>query len=256
MESRTIIDFSVTSLPYQDQINIMMKWAMSNLSKVVCIANVHMLIEGHRNAQFGRVLKDADLVTPDGMPLVWMLKVMGAVKQDRVAGVDVLEGLCKSAVKHGVSIFFVGSQQSILSKMEDRLKREFPGLLIAGMQPLPFRPLTPEEDDVLVHNINHSGAGIVFVSLGCPKQETWMSNHRGKVEAVMVGLGGAFPVYAGIHKRAPRFVRQAGLEWLYRLLQEPKRLWRRYVTTIPVFLWLVAKQLFILRKKPACKYFH
>ena len=256
MESRTIIDFSVTSLPFRNQIDIMMQWATENLSKVVCIANVHMLIEGHRNAQFGRVLRGADLVTPDGMPLVWILKIMGAAQQDRVAGVDVLEGLCQSAVQHGVSIFFVGSQQSILSKMEDRLNREFPGLRIACMRPLPFRPLTLEEDEDLIHDINQSGAGIVFISLGCPKQETWMANHKGKIEAVMVGLGGAFPVYAGIHRRAPKAVRQAGLEWLYRLFQEPRRLWRRYMTTIPVFLWLIIKQLIISRKNPSCKYFH
>lgn len=111
------------------------------------------------------------------------------------------------------------------------------------MEPLPFHPITPEEDEAIVQKLNESGAGLVLVSLGCPKQEIWMAKHQGKVQAVMVGLGGAFPVYAGIHKRAPQLIRSSGLEWLYRLAQEPRRLWGRYSSTIPVFLWLALKQL-------------
>jgi N-acetylglucosaminyldiphosphoundecaprenol N-acetyl-beta-D-mannosaminyltransferase len=243
VEAKNVINISVTALPCTQQIDIMLKWAKSNLSKVVCIANVHMLVEAHRDQNFGSVLRHADLVTPDGMPLVWMLRFLGTINQDRVAGVDVLEGLCQQATAAGVSVYFVGSHGSILSKIRARLKREYPELEIAGMEPLPFRPLSYEEDQDLVCKLNQSGAGLVFVSLGCPKQEVWMSKHKGKVSAVMVGLGGAFPVYAGIHKRAPRIFREAGLEWLYRLVQEPGRLWRRYATTIPIFLWLVAKQM-------------
>jgi N-acetylglucosaminyldiphosphoundecaprenol N-acetyl-beta-D-mannosaminyltransferase len=243
METKNVINFSITSLSCEEQINTMVKWGKSNLSKVVCIANVHMLIEGHYNPAFGAVLQNADLVTPDGMPLVWMLRFLGSVRQDRVAGIDVLEGLCKRAEKNGVGVYFLGSQDAILDKMKVRLDREFPNLNIAGMTSLPFRPLTDDEDRDLIQSLNQSGAGLVFVSLGCPKQEVWMSQHKGQVSAVMVGLGGAFPVYAGIHKRAPKVLRQAGLEWLYRLVQEPQRLWKRYATTIPVFIWLVAKQL-------------
>jgi N-acetylglucosaminyldiphosphoundecaprenol N-acetyl-beta-D-mannosaminyltransferase len=243
MESKTVINIPVTALPYPEQINTMTKWATCNLSKVVCIANVHMLVEAHSDRQFSSVLRHADLVTPDGMPLVWMLRFLGAVHQDRVAGVDVLEGLCKQALENDIGVYFVGSQASILNKMRLKLERNYPGLRIAGMAPLPFRPLSEAEDQALVQSLNQSGAGLVFVSLGCPKQEKWMSEHKEKVSAVMVGLGGAFPVYAGIHRRAPKLFRQAGLEWLYRLTQEPKRLWKRYATTIPVFLWLVAKQI-------------
>jgi N-acetylglucosaminyldiphosphoundecaprenol N-acetyl-beta-D-mannosaminyltransferase len=243
METKNVIDFAITSLRCDDQIKTIVKWGKSNLSKVVCIANVHMLIEAHRNPLFGAVLQNADLVTPDGMPLVWMMRFLGAVHQDRVAGIDVLEGVCKLAQAEGVSVYFLGSQASILKKMKLRLYREFPNLKIAGMTPLPFRPLTSEEDDTVIQSLNKSGAGIIFVSLGCPKQETWMSQHKGKISAVMIGLGGAFPVYAGIHKRAPEFLRQAGLEWFFRLVQEPYRLWKRYATTIPLFLWLAAKQI-------------
>lgn len=244
MQTKKVINFSISALSSAEQTSIMLEWAKNNLSKIVCIANVHMLIEAHRNPSFGAIIRDADLVTPDGMPLVWMLRLLGSVRQDRVAGIDVLERLCKLAENNRVSVYFLGSQASILEKMRSRLVREFPNLRIAGMTPLPFRPLSPEEDRTLIESLNRHRAGFVFVSLGCPKQETWMSQHRGKVLSVMIGLGGAFPVYAGIHKRAPRFLRHAGLEWFYRLIQEPHRLWKRYATTIPVFLWLAGKQIF------------
>lgn len=241
---KSVIGFPVTAVAFDQQIAILMEWAKSRLSKVVCIANVHMLIEGHRSQSFAQVLQQsADLVTPDGMPLVWMLRLMGAVEQNRVAGLDVLMSACKLAANEKVSVFFLGSQSTILNRIRTRLQQDFPDLEIAGMEPLPFRPLTQAEDEAVIRQINQSGAGLVFVSLGCPKQEIWMANHKGQIHAVMIGLGGAFPIYAGLHKRAPEIVRSLGFEWLYRLIQEPRRLWGRYSSTIPVFIWLAVKQL-------------
>jgi len=247
--SQRIIGFPVTALPFESQMSVILEWAKLGLSKTVCIANVHMLVEAYRNSSFATVLQQADMVTPDGMPLVWMLRLLGVRKQDRVAGLDVLQALCKQATNAGVKVFFVGSQSVILDKMRQRLNQEFPDLQIAGMEPLPFRPMTQAEDEALVEMLNQSGAGIVFVCLGCPKQETWMANHKDRVNAVMIGLGGAFPVYAGLHKRAPGIVRSAGFEWLYRLLQEPRRLWGRYSSTIPLFLWLACKQLLTAQRQ-------
>ncbi|WP_421658258.1 WecB/TagA/CpsF family glycosyltransferase [Leptothermofonsia sp. ETS-13] len=240
---RSVIGFSVTALPFDAQISLIFQWAKDCLSKVVCIANVHMLVEAYRDPNFAAVLRRADLVTPDGMPLVWMLRLLGVSNQDRVAGLDVFSALCERATKENVSIFFLGSHSAILEKMRARLEKEFPNLKIAGMEPLPFRPLNKWEDQAIIERLNDSGAGLVFLSLGCPKQEAWMAEHKDRVQAVMVGLGGAFPVYAGIHKRAPRLVRSLGFEWLYRLAQEPRRLWGRYSTTIPIFIWLALKQL-------------
>lgn len=213
---RNVIGFPVAALPFNAQIDLMMEWARNYLSKVVCIANVHMLTEAYGDPDFANVLNKADLVTPDGMPLVWMLKLMGADKQDRVAGMDVLVALCQAACSEDVGVFFLGSQTIILEKMKKRLEVDFPTLRIAGMEPLPFRPMTEAEDEAIVKTLNASRAGLVLVSLGCPKQEIWMANHQGRVQAVMVGLGGAFPVYAGIHKRAPQLIRNSGFEWLYR----------------------------------------
>ncbi|MBD2000324.1 WecB/TagA/CpsF family glycosyltransferase [Oculatella sp. FACHB-28] len=239
----SVVNSPVTASPFDEQIKVILEWASKHLSKVVCVANVHMVTEAYLNQDFSKVLKSADLVTPDGMPLVWMMKLLGVRDQDRVAGLDILLALCKAAPSTDVGLFFVGSETPILDQMRAKLNQEFPDLQIAGMEPLPFRPLTPAEDEALIQKINASGAGVVLVSLGCPKQERWMAEHKDKIHAVMIGLGGAFPVYAGICKRAPRWVREMGLEWFYRLIQEPRRLWKRYSTTIPLFLWLATKQL-------------
>ncbi len=238
-----IIGSPVTALPFHYQMKIIMQWASKHLSKTVCVANTHMLIEAYWKPRFGSVLQTADLVTPDGMPLVWMMKMMGAATQNRVAGMDIFLALCEAAACQNTSLFLLGSQSAVLNRMRARLQKEFPNLCIAGMEPLPFRPLTAAEDQSLIRRVNASGAGLVFVALGCPKQEEWIADHKNRIQAVMIGLGGVFPVYAGIHKRAPYWVRQIGLEWLYRLLQEPKRLWKRYGTTIPMFIWLAIKQL-------------
>jgi N-acetylglucosaminyldiphosphoundecaprenol N-acetyl-beta-D-mannosaminyltransferase len=247
---KNVIGFPVTALPFDEQITLMLQWAEKRLSKVVCVANVHMLMEAHSNPKFAEMLLDADLVTPDGMPLVWLMNWMGVRQQDRVAGMDILMALCRQAASAGMSVFFLGSDPETLERMRYRLERDFPTLKIAGMEPLPFRPLTSEEDSVVIQKINACGAGLVLVSLGCPKQEIWMNQHKGKIRAVMLGLGGAFPVYAGLRKWAPIWVRNAGLEWLYRLVQEPRRLWKRYFGTIPPFIYLAIKQVLAERSHP------
>ncbi len=249
LPTQQVLNSPITALSFDDQIQIMLTAANSRESRVVCVANVHMLMEAYWNPDMADVLEKADLVTSDGMPLVWMMRLLGVHKQERLAGMDILLALCKKAQLLNISAFFIGSTASIQDLMKRRLESEFPNLKIAGMEPLPFRKLTQSEDEALIQKINESGAGLVFVSLGCPKQEYWMREHQGKINAVMIGVGGVFPVYAGIHKRAPRFVRESGWEWLYRFFQEPRRLWGRYYKTIPPFIWLAIKQLLIGRKK-------
>jgi len=238
VKTLSVIGFPVTALPFDAQIKLILEWASSHESKVVCVANVHMLTEAYWHPEFSSILESADLVTPDGMPLVWMMKLMGAHEQNRVAGMDILLSLCQLASLQNISVFFLGSEATILERMKMKLEREFPELQIVGMEPLPFRPLTREEDDAIIEKIHASGAGILLVSLGCPKQEYWMHQHKDKIQAVMIGLGAVFPVLAGVHKRAPLWIRESGLEWFYRLIQEPRRLWIRYLKTIPTFIWL------------------
>jgi N-acetylglucosaminyldiphosphoundecaprenol N-acetyl-beta-D-mannosaminyltransferase len=246
LTTKTILGSPVTALPFDDQVSVITDWATKRQNRYVCVANVHMVVEAHWHEDFASVLQQADLVTPDGMPLVWLLRSMGVKRQNRVAGLDLFLALCKKAQEQGIPVFFVGSQSMILERMQSRLHREFPTLMIAGMEPLPFRPLEPDERELLLTRIAESGAGLVFISLGCPKQEKWMHQNRDRISAVMLGLGGVFPVYAGIQRRAPQWIREWGLEWLYRLFQEPRRLWKRYLVTNMVFLGLILRQLLFL----------
>jgi N-acetylglucosaminyldiphosphoundecaprenol N-acetyl-beta-D-mannosaminyltransferase len=243
--TQTVIGFPVAAASFEQQVEAIVQWSKRNLSKVVCVANVHMLTEASWDARLADVLHEADLVTPDGMPLVWMIQVLKRSRQDRVAGLDLMQAVCRKAQADGIGVFFLGSEVGILAKMSTRLAQEFPNLRVLAMESLPFRPMTSEEDAAVIDRVNNSGAGVVFLSLGCPKQEFWMAQHRGQIKAVMVGLGGVFPVYAGIYRRAPATIRAAGLEWLYRLVQEPRRLWGRYSRTIPPFLWMALRQLIL-----------
>ncbi len=240
--SQNLIVTPVSILSFDEQINLIIDWANKSLSKMVCVSNVHMLVEAWQNSHFADVLKDADLVTPDGMPLVWMMKMLGYKQAQRVAGMDIFQAVCKQAQTNQISIFLLGSETHILDKISQRLRTEFPTLKIAGTESPPFRPLSSTADMDMVQAVNASGAKILFVALGCPKQELWMAQHRDKIQAVMIGVGGVFPVYAGVLKETPKFMQTYGLEWLFRLSQEPRRLWKRYATTIPIFTWLMLKQ--------------
>lgn len=243
LPSVDVIGLPVTALKLNEQVDLMVQWGKQRLSKVVCVANVHMLVESQHDGRLRNTLNKADLVTPDGMPLVWMMRSLGEKFQDRVAGMDIFEAACKSSEAKGVSIYLIGSTQTVLDAMEARLRREYPNLKIAGLESPPFRQLSAEEDEATVERINSSGAGLTFVSLGCPKQERWMAAHQGRIKSVMVGVGGVFPVYAGVQKHAPKWTRNLGFEWAFRLAQEPKRLFGRYSNTIPPFIYLALKQL-------------
>lgn len=247
LPTQNVTGFPISALSFDDQVDAIMQWAIARSSKMVCVSNVHMLMEGHWQREFARVLINADLLTPDGMPLAWMAGLMKGQPQDRVAGMELMLALCAQAQETGVSVFFLGSTPEMLETIRQKLAGDFPNLQVVGTVSPPFRELSEAEDEAIAAQINESGAGLVFVSLGCPKQERWMDRHRGQVQAVMVGLGGAFSVYVGEKKWAPVWVRKYGLEWCYRLLQEPRRLWRRYASTIPPFLWLAFKQVVKVR---------
>lgn len=245
--TQTVTGFPISAASFDGQVNVIMQWARYRLSRVVCVANVHMLMEGHWHQRFANVLMTADMLTPDGMPLVWMTSLMKGKSQDRVAGMELMLALCQQAAAMDVSLFLFGSTAEILTQIRYRLTEDFPNLRVAGMVSPPFRPLDEAENAAIAAQINQSGAGLVFVSLGCPKQETWMSAQSGRIKAVMVGLGGAFPVYAGNKQWAPSWMRRHGLEWCYRLKQDPRRLWKRYASTIPPFVWLAFKQVVKMR---------
>jgi N-acetylglucosaminyldiphosphoundecaprenol N-acetyl-beta-D-mannosaminyltransferase len=219
-------------------------WASRNESRYVCICNVHSVVTASQDADFSRVLNEADMATPDGAPVAWLLRRMGHAGQQRINGPDLMWRYCSQSQERTESIFFYGSAEKTLVTLEKKLRDVFPALKIAGSISPPFRTLTTEEDDIIVAQINDSGAGVVFVSLGCPKQELWMAAHRGHINAVMIGVGAAFDYHADTIKRAPKWMQDSGLEWLHRLASEPRRLWRRYLITNTLFIALAAKQLF------------
>lgn len=222
-------------------------WAQRRDSRYVCICNVHSVVTASRDASFAQVLAGADLATPDGAPVAWMLRRLGAAGQVRVAGPDLMLEVCALAAASGEAVYLFGSTPGTLAALTQRLHERWPALRIAGSHSPPFRALSVAEDEAIVQAINTSGAGIVWVSLGCPKQERWMAEHRGRVQAVMVGVGAAFDFHAGTVARAPRWMRDHGLEWLHRLLSEPRRLAGRYLVTNTLFIAGAARQLFTRR---------
>ncbi|MEL6438145.1 MAG: WecB/TagA/CpsF family glycosyltransferase [Cyanobacteria bacterium J06621_8] len=243
---KEVINIPLTCVPFEEQMMLILRWAKTRASKAVCLANVHMLMEARRNPWYEKVLHQADLVTPDGKPLVMMLRHLGIMHQNQVAGMDVFENLCDLAEKADISVYFLGSTPEILDRMKQRIAQDYPVLKVAGMKSIPFMSvdeIRTSRDTSLIEEVNNSGAGIIFVCLGCPKQEAWMAQYQGLINGVMIGVGAVFSMYAGLTPRAPHLIQHAGMEWLYRLIQEPRRLWHRYSSTIPPFLYLASKQL-------------
>jgi N-acetylglucosaminyldiphosphoundecaprenol N-acetyl-beta-D-mannosaminyltransferase len=211
--------------------------------RYICVTSVHGIITAFWNPRFRATLNSADIATPDGMPVVWALRSFGARNQTRVYGPDLMTIVCEQAARKGHRVFLYGAREETLKALAANLRKRFPGIQIAGMIAPPFRPLSQEEMRENTRKILDSKADIVFVGLSTPKQETWMMENRQNLPGtVMLGVGAAFDFHAGNVPQAPAWMQQAGLEWLFRLSKEPKRLWRRYLLITPVFLPLWAMQ--------------
>ena len=211
--------------------------------RTICVTSVHGVITAFRRPAVRAALNSADIATPDGMPIVWALRSFGAKKQARVYGPTLMLKLCEQAARLGQRLFLYGAREDTLDALCERLKDRFPALIIAGSHSPPFRPLTRAEDAQCTQMILQSDADIVFVGISTPKQEHWMAEHRDRLAGViMVGVGAAFDFHAGRLKQAPQWMQRAGLEWFFRLLMEPRRLWRRYILETPLFLPLWALQ--------------
>lgn len=201
-----------------------------------------MTIEAYWDPKFAQMVNAADLVTPDGMPLAKAMKLLYGIRQDRVAGMDLLPDLLKKAEEENLGVFFYGGTDEMLQKTQTFVQATYPNLKEQAYYSPPFRALTAEEEIEIIKRINDSGANLVFVALGCPKQEKWMASMKSRINACMIGIGGALPVMIGIQKRAPRWIQKISLEWFYRLAQEPRRLFKRYFVTNTLFLFLIVKQ--------------
>src|SRR5690606_16523336 len=239
--NRWVISLNISLGTYRRFVLDIIQKAVMGRSSYICVANVHMCIEAYDDPEFARVVNGADLITPDGMPLAKAIKILYGEHQDRVAGMELLPDLLKEAESRGLSCFVYGRKPSMLQKSEEYISATYPGLRCGYHSP-PFRTLTAQEEQADCDRINAFGAHLVFVALGCPKQEKWMAKMKGSVQACMIGIGGALPVMVGMQNRAPEWMQKASLEWLYRLMQEPKRLFKRYAYTNTKFLYLLSKQ--------------
>jgi N-acetylglucosaminyldiphosphoundecaprenol N-acetyl-beta-D-mannosaminyltransferase len=238
----SVLGAQIDALPWNIALNRLLGWAHARDSRYVTICNVHVVVSASRDAAYREMINSADMATPDGAPVAWMLRRLGFANQPRISGPDLTEALCARCAAENLPVYFYGSTEPTLALLEKALRARFPSLQMSMESP-PFRALTAEEDAATVDKINASGAGIVFVGLGCPKQERWIAEHRGRVNAVMIGVGAAFDFHAGTVPRAPEWMRNNGLEWLHRLASEPRRLWKRYLVTNTLFILGAARQL-------------
>lgn len=242
--SRFILGMRTDSVSYADAVARVLAWARARRSCYVCVSNVHVTMESYDSVEYRAIVNGADLVTPDGRPLVWALRLFGVSAATQVRGATLTLHVLERAAAEAVAIGFYGGSPEVLAHLLRSCHRRFPRLRVAYAHAPPFRPLTAEEDAAVVREINSSGARVLFVGLGCPKQERWMAAHKGRVHAVMLGVGAALDFLAGLKPEAPVWMQHAGMEWLFRLATEPRRLWRRYARHNPRFVGLLAGQYF------------
>jgi N-acetylglucosaminyldiphosphoundecaprenol N-acetyl-beta-D-mannosaminyltransferase len=240
-----VLGIPIAAVQIPDVVAKMEEWITGRKrSHYICVANVHVIMEGRQDPSFGEVLRSADLCVPDGMPLIWVGRAHGRALKNRVYGPDLMIDFCRSTKNAGYTHFFLGGKAGVAEKLSHELQSRFPGVQVAGIYSPPFRQLSQEEDDAITAEINRVGPDVLWVGLGCPKQERWMREHRDKLRVpVVVGVGQAFDIHSGEAPQAPIWMRKNGLEWLYRLYREPRRLWRRYLIYNTKFIFSLLLEL-------------
>lgn len=240
------VNIAVTNI--QDTVDLIVSQIEELRGEFICLSNVHTTVIAEADEEYRRIQNSAFLALPDGSPLALVQRLRGYKGAEQVAGPDLMPALWKATENTDISHFFYGSTQETIDALSAKLKERYPGVKIAGMISPPFRPLTEEENEEVVRRINDSGASVVWVGLGAPKQERWMYEQKGRIHALMLGVGAGFDFHAGTVKRAPSWMRRHYLEWLYRLTQDPKRLWKRYIKTNGKFILLSIKDAFVWKK--------
>lgn len=244
MERGNILGVGISAVNMESAIATIERWIEKRERNYVLAVAAHPIVDSQRDPELRRIYNRAGMVTPDGMPLAWILRMMGFRQVDRVYGPDLMLAMCERSLKRGYKHFLYGGwPPEVTGRLAAKLRERFPGLRIVGEHTPPFRPLTPEEDQAEIQKINAADPDIVWCGLGGHKQEYWTSSHIDRLNApVLIGVGAAFDFHSGVKKQAPRWMMRAGLEWFFRLLTEPKRLWRRYLLGNPEFLALVVRQ--------------
>ncbi|MEO8098441.1 MAG: WecB/TagA/CpsF family glycosyltransferase [Acidobacteriota bacterium] len=243
VDSRRILGTRIHATTYAVATAQVLDWALQGASRYVCLATVSSVIAARDSTHYAHVMEQADLATSDGMPLVWALRALGIPSATRVYGPDLMPLILEAAALRNIPVALYGGSPEVLAQLQEVLRRRFPALDISYAEAPPFRPPTPEEDEQTTNAIRASGARVVLVGLGNTKQDIWMHAHRGRIPAVMLGVGAAFDFIAGAKPQAPRWMQRNGLEWAFRLATEPRRLWRRYLKQNPRFAVLALVQI-------------
>jgi N-acetylglucosaminyldiphosphoundecaprenol N-acetyl-beta-D-mannosaminyltransferase len=248
-QKQFVVSVGISKTNYNEVVRLCHQWVADRRNGVggnaryICVTSVHGVMMAKDDPEIAHILNRADIATPDGMPIVWALRSFGSRNQQRVYGPTLMLELCRSAAENGHRIFLYGGLEDTLPLLEASLLQRFPKLIIADRYSPPFRPLTPSEDQHVQAMIHLANADIVFVGISTPKQERWMYEHRQTLPGViLIGVGAAFDFHAGRTQQAPAWMQRNGFEWLFRLVVEPKRLWKRYVLITPRFLPLWAMQ--------------
>ena len=244
------VRFAAVQIP--DVIRRAESWiAQRSGAHYVTVSNVHSVMESRHNSRFRHTLNNADLNVPDGMPIIWLGRRRGFTLPRRVYGPDLFFEFCRDTEGRGYRHYFYGSTPEVVTALVTKIKAAFPGFQVAGSYAPPFRALTAEEDRQAVADINAVAPDVLWVGLGCPKQEFWMEEHRAVLNVpVIFGVGQAFNIYAGMLRQAPKWMREHGLEWLFRLLLEPRRLWRRYLVYNTQFVFSLLVEALRLKSRP------
>jgi N-acetylglucosaminyldiphosphoundecaprenol N-acetyl-beta-D-mannosaminyltransferase len=239
-----LLGIGISPINLDDAVATIERWIGERSRNYVCVTGVHGVMESRRDQRLRSIHNQAGMVTPDGMPLVWVLRLFGRSRTQRVYGPDLMRKMTAVSSRLGYRQFYYGGAAGVADELTKVLVNAYPELQVAGTLCPPFRELTPEEDQAVVDAINAARPHIVWVGLSTPKQEIWMARHLGRIEApVMVGVGAAFDFLAGTKRQAPRWMQRSGLEWLFRLCSEPRRLWRRYAYIVPGFTVLAAGEI-------------
>lgn len=242
-ERKDILGLHISLSSYKNALQHVIQKAHNSTPSYVCFANVHMVIEARKNADFNSIVNNSTYTFSDGMPIVYALKRLHKISQERIAGIDFMIDSLKLCEEENIPVFFFGSTTEVLTELIKKMNALYPKLKIVGKISPPFRQLSELENNDYTNQINDSGAKIVFVSLGCPKQETWAAQNHLKCNSVFLCVGAAFEIHAGNKKRAPLWMQNASLEWLYRLVQDPGRMWKRYLHTNTLFSLILIKKI-------------
>lgn len=246
----TILDIRIDAVCYTNVLKRVSRWITDKTQTYICVAAVHLVMECQKNDALRNGVNAAGLVMPDGMPLVWLSRLFGKKRVGRVYGPTLMLALCSLAQRRGWSIFLLGGGTGQAHKLAQHLEQRFPRLLIVGCADTPRRPISAARSARFTRTINRSRAQVVFVGMGCPWQELWMIENRRFLSApVLIGVGAAFDFLTGRAAQAPPWVQNIGLEWLFRLIHEPKRLWYRYTVMNVQFVLLILRQLLFIPPK-------